>query len=144
MVPRVAASRFHRNRLPCETPTSLAKLHANDTHGHAAGDEVIIRVARRLKHAIRADDLAARWGGEEFLILLPEQPLEGIVAVARKVLRAISDQPIGAQQHRVSASAGLALYPDHGLTPDELIRHADEALYHSKESGRNRYSLAHK
>ncbi len=113
----------------------------NDTHGHAAGDEVIIRVARRLRHAIRADDLAARWGGEEFLILLPEQPLEGVVAVAQKVLRAICDQPIGAQRHQVSASAGVALFPDHGITPDELIRHADEALYHSKEAGRNRLTL---
>jgi diguanylate cyclase (GGDEF)-like protein len=113
----------------------------NDTHGHAAGDEVIIRVARRLRHAIRADDLAARWGGEEFLILLPDQPLDGVVSVAQKVLHAICDQPIGTQQHRVSASAGVALYPDHGLTPDELIRHADEALYHSKDSGRNRLTL---
>lgn len=110
----------------------------NDTHGHAAGDEVIIRVARRLSHSIRGDDLAARWGGEEFLILLPEQPLEGVIAVAQKVLHAISEQPIGSQQLRVSASAGVALYPDHGTTPDELIHHADEALYRSKEAGRNR------
>ncbi|MFH2010115.1 MAG: diguanylate cyclase [bacterium] len=113
----------------------------NDTWGHAMGDEVIQRVARRLNHAIRKDDIAARWGGEEFLILLAHQPPHGILAVAEKVQEAISNRPIGSQQLRVSASFGIALFPDHGDTADELLRHADEALYHSKHAGRNQITI---
>ena len=109
----------------------------NDTYGHGVGDEVLKRVAQRIRRSIRRDDYAARWGGEEFLILLPDSNIDGTRVVAEKVSAAIKGQPIGEASLKVTTSIGLACFPDHGDNPATLLKRADQALYAAKAAGRD-------
>ena len=109
----------------------------NDTHGHPMGDEVLKRLARRIQRAIRTDDYACRWGGEEFLVLVPGVRQDGVLGVTSKIAEAISRNPIGEKRLWITASMGVALYPEHGQEPADLVQCADTALYHAKASGRN-------
>ncbi len=130
----------------CETSSPLGIIlldldHfkvVNDTHGHAVGDEVLKRLARRITRVLRADDYAFRWGGEEFLILVPGAHRESVINVTNKIAHAISSAPIGEQRLYVTVSIGVALHPLHGSSPEDLLRHADIALYVAKAAGRNR------
>jgi diguanylate cyclase (GGDEF)-like protein len=110
----------------------------NDRDGHEAGDAVLRAVADRLHAALRAQDTVARKSGDEFLLLLPD--VEDEVAaelVAEKVLTTLSAPVrVGDQTHRVGASIGLALWPRDGATAQDLVRHADAAMYESKDAGR--------
>lgn len=115
----------------------------NDSYGHDVGDEVLKRAAQRIRRTIRRDDHAARWGGEEFLVLLPRSDLQGAMTVAEKIARAIKGQPIGEQQVRITVSIGVSLFPDHGENQAQLIKHADQALYAAKNSGRDRVLVFH-
>ena len=116
----------------------------NDGHGHAAGDQVLIEIARRLNDAVRSEDLVVRWGGEEFLILAPRAAPEQIDQMAQRVLRAIGSEPIdvGAAPLRVTASIGYARFPLPPYSTDvpweQAINLADMALYTAKNQGRNR------
>ena len=118
--------------------------HVNDLHGHAAGDEVLVEVARRLNDAVRSDDLVVRWGGEEFLILAPRAAPEQADQMAARVLTAIGQTPVvaGAQALRITASIGYARFP---LPPygaevpwEQAVNLVDMALYTAKNQGRNR------
>ncbi|MBL4844301.1 MAG: diguanylate cyclase [Planctomycetes bacterium] len=113
----------------------------NDGHGHDVGDEVLRRVSARLKRALRVDDYACRWGGEEFLVLLPGTNGRGARIVADKVAVAIRSQPIGEAGLTVTASIGLSIYPEHGTSSELLIKRADQALYAAKTAGRNRVTV---
>jgi diguanylate cyclase (GGDEF)-like protein len=113
----------------------------NDTLGHAVGDELLRQVAQRISAALRESDTLSRTGGDEFIILLPD--LHEVADPAR-VTEAILErmiQPFSLSEHDivVSASIGIAIYPNDGDTPQRLIQCADMAMYHSKESGRNAY-----
>jgi len=115
----------------------------NDTLGHTAGDELLLEMSRRLRACIRDDDTVARIGGDEFTIILSDLRLpEDAAAVAQKILEtvqiplSISGMPI-----EVTASVGIALYPDDGNDPESLLRNADSAMYRAKESGRNNFQL---
>jgi diguanylate cyclase (GGDEF)-like protein len=117
----------------------------NDTFGHEAGDLVLRELAELLKNAIRASDIACRFGGEEFMLVLPEASLEGarekaeaVRASVRKLDLKFQGKPIG----RITASLGVALYPAHAEDADALMRVADEALYHAKGGGRDRVVVA--
>jgi diguanylate cyclase (GGDEF)-like protein len=112
----------------------------NDTYGHAAGDEVIVALARLLQQHARSSDTACRFGGEEFVLLLPGVDLETAAARVEELRRIFADLVIsfGAFRLHASVSAGVAAYPAHGLTTRELIARADEALYAAKRGGRNR------
>lgn len=110
----------------------------NDEHGHATGDEVLARAAQRIQSVLRRDDTVGRWGGEEFLVLLPGTDRAGAVEVARKIGEALSSRPIGGPRLQVTASIGIALRPDHGEDADTLLLRADTALYAAKEAGRCR------
>lgn len=113
----------------------------NDTYGHAAGDKVLVEVATRLRKLLREHDALIRWGGEEFLLLLPSVRTSSLPAVASRVLHAIADEPvvIGDQRIVVSVSAGCVLTPFGSITEMEsLVELADLALYKAKISGRNR------
>lgn len=110
----------------------------NDTYGHGVGDEVLKRVAQRIRRSIRRDDHASRWGGEEFVIVLPGNGREGTLVVADKIANAIKSQPIGEVGVTVTASIGVAVFPKHGDTPSVLIKRADQALYKAKADGRDR------
>ena len=116
----------------------------NDHAGHLAGDEVLRSVARALERQIRTGDALYRYGGEEFLVLLPEQPIEA-AALAAERLRAAVEQlavphPAGGV---VTVSAGVASLSDDECRPDELFELADQALYRAKEGGRNRVEVHH-
>lgn len=110
----------------------------NDTLGHDLGDQLLVQFARRLQAAVRQSDTVCRQGGDEFVVLLPglEGPQQSAV-VARKVL-AVCQAPFDLQgrEARVGLSAGMALFPQHGSSFEELARHADTAMYAAKRSGR--------
>ena len=108
----------------------------NDTFGHRIGDEVICEIAEILKKEARAIDLPARWGGEEFLLLLPETDLDHAVSAAERLLSRIRTIKVDAVPE-VTASIGVAVQPLHANTPEELIRIADRAMYAAKQAGRN-------
>jgi diguanylate cyclase (GGDEF)-like protein len=110
----------------------------NDTHGHAAGDELLCAIAARLKNGIRSSDLAARLGGDEFAIVLVNTGMEAAARVAGKLRESVSTPyPIGQLKIEISASIGVAGYPDSGTSSEALLHSADEAMYEAK-SGRKR------
>ncbi len=117
----------------------------NDTAGHAAGDEVLRRVAEELASAVRREDVACRYGGEEFALIMPELTIEGAVERAEKLRRAVEDLFVevgGRRVGPVTASFGVACYPMHGSSGEALLQVADEALYRAKTGGRNRVVAA--
>ena len=116
----------------------------NDTHGHAAGDAGLQGLANVLKSSIRPEDIACRYGGEEFTILLPDITIEGAYQRAETILQAVSHMSVsvGSQTYsEFTISIGIALYPNDGETQEQLLRRADEALYRSKRQGRNQATL---
>jgi len=118
----------------------------NDNYGHDAGDSVLKKVANRLNSCVRETDTVARIGGDEFVIVLSEIKIsDNAAAISEKVIQAVS-QPITFQglQLMVGASIGIALYPQNGNTPEQLLKQADSAMYFIKNSGKNGYSFAKK
>lgn len=115
----------------------------NDTHGHEAGDDVLTSVARVLRTGVREVDHAARWGGEEFLLLLPETNVSGATLVANRLREAIEELRVSSKDGplRVTMTFGVsALHPDESI--DQAIARADKALYTGKHEGRNRVVMA--
>jgi diguanylate cyclase (GGDEF)-like protein len=111
----------------------------NDSLGHEAGDDLLREVATRIRRCLRSADRLARFGGDEFLVLIdPVRRRRDVVSVTRKILAAVA-QPMTLQSIRatVSASIGVALYPDDGDVPQRLLRNADAAMYEAKRGGRN-------
>jgi diguanylate cyclase len=134
-------SRFQRTATPFTL--LLADLdhfkNVNDSDGHDAGDAVLVQAAARLKAAVRAQDSVSRWGGEEFLMLLPATAVEGGAVVAEKIRQQFAAQPfaIEGKQTGLTVSIGIAAFgTDDNL--DECIKQADRALYRAKQAGRNR------
>lgn len=130
-------------------PLSLVMLdidyfkRVNDSYGHQAGDEVLRILARVLNEDIRLEDIACRYGGEEFLILLPNMPLaaaQGRAEAWREKIAALA-VPYGELTIRFTVSLGLAAFPEHGSTPDDLTRCVDQALYQAKHAGRNQVAV---
>lgn len=107
--------------------------HVNDTFGHHVGDAALREIARRLGATVRAADTVARLGGDEFAIVVPGADEGRAKELAARVLRAL-EQPFAVQQQDivVGGSVGIALYPEHGADADELLRHADLAMYSAK------------
>jgi len=112
----------------------------NDTYGHQAGDAVLLHLSGMLAGMARAGDVACRYGGEEFLLLMPTMPLEIALERAESLRHGFGtlDVSFGDFRLQTTVSIGIAVYPGHGTTPDELIRAADRALYRAKHGGRNR------
>ena len=132
--------------------TSVALLYVdldgfkgvNDSLGHKAGDLLLNKVAERLQQSVRETDTVARIGGDEFIIVLTQIGEKGnAVMFAKKVIERLT-RPIriDAQDVNISASIGIAFYPEHGETPDELINQADGAMYVVKRKGENSYVIA--
>jgi diguanylate cyclase (GGDEF)-like protein len=116
----------------------------NDTWGHSAGDEILKRLAQYLQLGVREGDIVCRYGGEEFLLLLPRIALEIAFQRAERLRRDFADSALqwGEAQIQATLSIGLASFPDHAQTPQVLIEQADAALYRAKRSGRNRTEVA--
>jgi diguanylate cyclase (GGDEF)-like protein len=119
----------------------------NDTWGHAAGDAVLAEFARRVRGEIREVDLAFRQGGEEFVVLLPETDARGATIVAERLGAATRDVPVpldgpGGAAITVTVSVGIAVYPDHATTGQQVLDAADTALYAAKAAGRDTWRMA--
>ncbi len=115
----------------------------NDTHGHSAGDELLQQLARRLKNHVREVDTVARIGGDEFIVILESiNAANDIAELANKLLE-ILQQPFlyAAKELKITASIGVSLYPEHGSSPDMLIRNADLAMYQAKKQGKNNFQI---
>jgi two-component system, cell cycle response regulator len=114
----------------------------NDTHGHDAGDDVLRELAARTRHSVRSVDLAARWGGEEFLVVMPETDLANAAAVAERLRLAVANEPFTVKASGaklgVTISIGVAAAIAGGDHRDQLLKRADDALYRAKSAGRNR------
>ena len=115
----------------------------NDNYGHRAGDEVLKQIAGTIKGVLRKSDLIIRFGGEEFLVLLTDQEKHSTMSVAEKIREAVENRlfDIGEKGIHITISIGVALYPEHSYSFDEVVKMADEALYKAKQSGRNRVVL---
>jgi two-component system, cell cycle response regulator len=115
----------------------------NDTHGHAAGDTVLREAAQRICDASRISDIVGRYGGEEFVVLLPETDGRAAVAAADKLRALLSDTPVtvGRGQISIRASIGVATWDDTMRSPSDLYAAADTALYRAKALGRDRTEL---
>jgi diguanylate cyclase (GGDEF)-like protein len=118
----------------------------NDVYGHLAGDAVLVTVAESLKHELRDYDAVGRFGGEEFVVLLPDTDTARAILVAQRLREAIAIATVGHRDLSAAAgpltvSVGVATFPSHGFELDELMRAADAALYRAKSQGRNRVVL---
>jgi len=114
--------------------------NVNDSHGHATGNLLLRQLAECIQAELRFTDIAARYGGDEFIVLLPDTPGKGAMEVAERIRSRVSDSPLelGGQRLLSSVSIGIACYPEDGATLDALAAHADGALYSAKQDGRNR------
>jgi len=112
----------------------------NDTYGHDAGDHILIWIARMLKENSRKQDVVSRWGGEEFIILLPETDLENGAILAEKLRSKIESEVFVYQDKKipVTISFGLSVYNKKGLKIEDVVKQADQCLYEAKDSGRNK------
>jgi diguanylate cyclase (GGDEF)-like protein len=137
----VSAARRHQHPLSVLFVDVDGFKRVNDQLGYEAGDEVLRAVSDRMRHALRAEDLVGRWGGEEFVAVLPATDLAGAVVVAERVRTSIAGEPIAvAKRHpRVTVSVGCA---SGAGEPAELILQAGQALGQAKRAGKNRVVAA--
>jgi diguanylate cyclase (GGDEF)-like protein len=114
----------------------------NDQRGHAVGDQVLANVGAVLRNVLRSEDFAARNGGEEFAVLLPDTEIAPALAIAERIRAAVAEISLPGSDVSVTISIGVSGFPDHASTLDRLERLADAALYLAKRLGRNRVELA--
>jgi diguanylate cyclase (GGDEF)-like protein/PAS domain S-box-containing protein len=117
--------------------------YVNDTFGHRAGDTILIRIAGEVGALVRRNETLSRLGGDEFALLLPDVSAKEAEALAERVVRAIAQIPFRfeGQNFRLTTSLGIALYPTHAISSEELIAHADAAMYQAKEAGKNAWRI---
>ncbi|HVF73923.1 MAG TPA: diguanylate cyclase [Acidimicrobiales bacterium] len=133
-----ASSKRHKQHLAVLMVDIDHFKSVNDRLGHAAGDEVLCEVSRRLGRSLRADDMAGRWGGEEFVLLLPHTDIDGALRAAERVRVAVAGAPVQLADQSLAVTISVGCASGVGEPADELLRRADLALYDAKEAGRNR------
>jgi diguanylate cyclase (GGDEF)-like protein/PAS domain S-box-containing protein len=119
----------------------------NDTHGHAAGDALLQNISQFLQSHIRGEDIACRYGGEEFILIMPNASLDTAQQRAehlRRAVRQLKVEDAGPAHDEITLSLGVAIYPEHGRTMDTVLRAADAALYRAKQQGRDQVAIAEK
>ncbi|GEM03943.1 hypothetical protein HMI01_09310 [Halolactibacillus miurensis] len=116
----------------------------NDELGHEVGDLYLVEITKRLDDCVREEDLIARFGGDEFIVVFEETEQQEIETIAERILDSLQS-PVFIRSHelKVSASIGISLYPEHGETKEALIRRADQAMYAAKHDGKNHYQVYH-
>lgn len=114
----------------------------NDIYGHETGNRLLKHVVHQIQSVLRATDVMARYGGDEFVILLPETAAAGAEEVAERMRQALQGTPfsIDGKKIETTISMGISTYPDHGEDVQRLVEKADQAMYRSKEKGRNTYT----
>ncbi|WP_375214337.1 putative bifunctional diguanylate cyclase/phosphodiesterase [Aquabacterium sp.] len=117
--------------------------YINDTLGHAAGDQLLVEVAQRLSHNVRASDTVARQGGDEFVLLLNDlRGIDTLISQLERLVEVIGRPlPLSGRTLQVGASLGVALYPQDGVDVDTLLKHADVAMYAAKHRGKNNFQF---
>jgi diguanylate cyclase (GGDEF)-like protein len=133
------ASRYKRSVSVLMVDSDNLK-EVNDSHGHEAGNRLLRQLAERIQAELRYTDVPARYGGDEFVVLLPETPSQGACDVAERIRDSMAAKPLvyDGQQVRSTVSIGVASYPEDGHTVDALVARADRALYKAKNGGRNK------
>ena len=117
----------------------------NDEHGHETGDFILSEFGRLLRTILRNEDIACRYGGEEFTVLLPESDSDSTVAIAERIRAKLHEHAFthgNSSYGPITLSIGAACYPDNGTTSDVLLKNADDALYDAKQAGRDRVTLS--
>jgi len=142
----IAANRLFAQALRYDRPSSVLMIDSdhlkgvNDSYGHEAGNRLLRQLARLILAELRGSDLSARYGGDEFIVLLPETPAKGAHEVADRIRDSVVGSPLDLDGKRIvsSVSIGIASFPEDGRTLDALAARADRALYRAKQDGRNR------
>jgi diguanylate cyclase (GGDEF)-like protein len=139
------ASRFDRPLSVLMVDLDLYR-EVNSQYGHQRGSAVLREFAQRVQSSIRGVDTLARFGGDEFVVVLPETGEHGVPPVADRICRIVREKPFAGDgselQVQLSVSIGAALYGRHGVTVSQLLRSADEALYLAKQAGRDGWAMA--
>jgi len=142
----IAANRLFGQALRYNRPATVLMIDSdnlkavNDAHGHEAGNRLLKQLTRLVQAELRYTDVLARYGGDEFIVLLPETPPAGALEVAGRIRDAIAGAPLDLDGKRVActASIGVASFPADGSTMDAVVARADRAMYQAKQAGRNR------
>jgi len=142
----IAANRLFGQAVRYGRPASVLMIDSdslkrvNDAYGHEAGNRLLRQLASAIQTEVRTTDVAARYGGDEFIVLLPETPAKGALEVAERIRTAISGMPLAIEGESVSStvSVGVACFPEDGRSLDTLAARADRALYMAKQQGRNK------
>jgi diguanylate cyclase (GGDEF)-like protein len=141
----IAANRLFGQAVRYDRPLSVLMIDSdnlkqvNDSYGHEAGDRLLIQLVKSIQRQLRDTDVIARYGGDEFVLLLPETPANGALDAAKRILNSVTNTPleINGDTVKITVSMGLATYPNDGHTLDSLVACADEAMYKAKRNGRN-------
>jgi diguanylate cyclase (GGDEF)-like protein len=141
----IAANRLFGQTLRYARPASVLMIDSdnmksvNDAYGHDAGNRLLRQLAAAIQSELRATDVPARYGGDEFIVLLPETPPKGALDVAERIRKAISATPLSVDGRTIacSVSVGVACFPEDGRSLDALAARADRALYQAKKNGRD-------
>ncbi|HEY9530341.1 MAG TPA: GGDEF domain-containing protein [Burkholderiales bacterium] len=141
----IAANRLFGQALRYDRPASVLMIDSdnlkrvNDAYGHDAGNRLLRQLANAIQAELRATDVPARYGGDEFIVLLPETPMKGALDVAERIRTAVSGTSLALEGESVDASVsiGVACFPEDGRSLDALAARADRALYQAKQRGRN-------
>ena len=143
------AERLHRQAKRYRRPYALMMIDSdnlksvNDTHGHDCGNELLKLTTHGIRRQLRDTDVPARYGGDEFILLLPETNAEGARELGERIRRMIAERALRTEnaEIRTTVSIGIASFPDHGDDLKGVLNKADQAMYTSKKSGRNRVTL---
>ncbi len=147
----IAADRLFGQALRYNRPASILMIDSdslkavNDAHGHDAGNRLLRHLTRAIQAELRYTDVPARYGGDEFIVLLPETPIKGALEVAERIRDAVAGAPLEVDGKRLecTVSIGIAGFPGDGQTLDALVARADRAMYQAKQQGRNRVIQFH-